>query len=500
MKIGIQNKDIRSVKCDILALNVFEGTIRPAGELSAVDKALKGMISSMISGKDISGGKSSHLLLHTHGKISAKYVLLVGCGKRDEFDLEAVRIYAAEIIKQAKKVKAGIVAAVIPSDAVSGAGPFDACRSFLESAELRDYEFTGYKSDKKNNDRASLEEMILIEHDPSYAKTYKKAADLARICAGAANKARELVNMPSNMLTPKTFASEAKKVCFKSSLRLKVLTSSDIKRIGMGAVWGVAKGSDNEPLVLIIEYQGAGAAAKPTALIGKGVTFDSGGISIKPSKKMHEMKEDMAGAAAVLFSVEAAAKLKIKKNIIGVIPLVENMPSGGALKPGDVIKTLSGKTVEIISTDAEGRLILADAITYAKKLGASRIIDLATLTGACTVCLGDIAAAAIGNDKEFTETVIASAERSGERLWELPLYEEYREYLKSSVADLKNCSDLGKASTSTAAIFLKAFVGDTPWVHVDIAGIASLEREIRFLGKGASGAGVLTVVNYLLYS
>lgn len=500
MKIGISSSDITKVKCDLLSVGIFEGAVKAAGELAAVDKALKGIISSLISGKDISGKRSSTILIHTHGKLPAKYVLVVGSGKREDFDLEGVRLSAAETVKQAKKIKAKTIAAVVPSDGVSGAGPFEACRSFVEAALIQNYEFLGYKTGKDDKDNVSVESLVIAEKDPAYSKTFKKAADLAQICGTAVNSARELVNTPSNMLTPKIFAAAAKAVCSKNALKLKVLDAAQIKKMGMGAIWGVAKGSDHEPVVLTIEYSGAGKNSDAVALVGKGVTFDSGGISIKPSKKMGDMKEDMAGAAAVLFAMEAAAKLSVKKNILAVIPLVENMPSGGALKPGDVIKTLSGKTVEIISTDAEGRLILADAITYAKKLGAAKIIDFATLTGACTTCLGDIAAAAIGNDKEFTETVIAAAEKSGERLWELPLYDEYSEYLKSSMADLKNCSDLGKASTSTGAMFLKEFVGDTPWVHVDIANIASLERDIRFWGKGASGAGVLTAINYLLYS
>jgi leucyl aminopeptidase len=500
MKIDVSGLSPVKINCDLLSLTVFEGTIRPAGELAAVDKALKGVISSLISGKEITGKKDSTVLVHTHGKIPAKYVLISGAGKREEFDLEAARMSAAAAIKQAKKIKAKTVAAVFPADAVSGAGPFEAFRSFAEAALINNYEFAGYKTGAEKDEVFSVTTLSVCEKTPAYVKTFRKALEIARVSAEAVNKARDLVNMPSNMLTPKSFTLEAKKICTVNGLKIKVLDAVLIRKRGMGAIWGVAKGSDHEPAVLVIEYRGGSASSKPVALIGKGVTFDSGGISIKPSKKMGDMKEDMAGAAAVLFSMEAAARLKAKKNIIAVIPLVENMPSGGALKPGDVIKTMSGKTVEIISTDAEGRLILADAITYAKKLGASKIIDFATLTGACTTCLGDIAAAVLGNESEFTKTVINAAERSGERLWEMPLYPEYAKYLKSSVADHKNCSDLGKASTSTAAMFLKEYVGDTPWVHVDIASIASLDRDIRFWGTGATGAGVLTAVNYLLYS
>lgn len=500
MKVGISGPGTQNPKADLLAFNIFEGTFKPAGELAAADRALKGVISSLISSKEITGKKNTNVVLHTHGRLRAKYVLVVGCGKRDEFDLESVRLFASETVKQAKKARAASVAAFFHAGDVSGSSPLDVFRSFAEAAFVREYEFPGYKTGKNKEDVFRISEMTMVQSDPSYIGPCKKALAVAAVCAEAVNKTRDLVNTPSNMLTPRIFSLKAKEVCARNKLSIKVLDAPAIKKMGMGGIWGVGKGSDNPPAVIVIWHKGGSSSSGTTALIGKGVTFDSGGISIKPSKKMGDMKEDMAGAAAVLYSMEAISKLKIKKNILAVIPLVENMPSGKALKPGDVIKTMSGTTVEIISTDAEGRLILADAITYAKKMGASKLVDFATLTGACTTSLGDIAAAALGNDGELVESVINAGGRSGERLWELPLYDEYGEYLKSSVADIKNCSDLGKASTSTAAFFLKDFVGDTPWVHVDIASIASLEREVRFWGKGATGAGVFTAVNYLLFS
>lgn len=498
MKIKVINTDISKVKCDILAVGFFEGTGKLTGRAAEADKMLGGTISSLISGGEITGKLSSSTVIHSKTSHPVRRVLVVGLGKRADLDMDAIRMASCAVIRSAKKVKAKTVATTI-----HGSGDidrFDACRALTEASVLDNYEFKDYKTDKDDEDSEGLEELVVVSDKAADVPGYKKSVFTGQVCADAANKAKDLVNMPSNMLTPKDFVKIARETCSQNRIKLKVLGVPEIKKLGMGALWGVAKGSIHEPAVLVMEYNGGGSGAKPFGLVGKGITFDSGGISIKPSKKMHEMKGDMAGAAAVLFSMEALARLGLKKNVVAVVPLTENMPDGGALKPGDVIKTINGKTVEIISTDAEGRLILADALGYANRLGVSKLMDFATLTGACTVALGDVASAILGNDDEYVESVIASADKSGERLWRLPLYKEYREYLKSSVADMKNCSDLGKASTSTAAIFLKEFVGDTPWVHIDIANTADLDRDVRFYKKGPTGAGVFTAINYLLYS
>lgn len=266
----------------------------------------------------------------------------------------------------------------------------------------------------------------------------------------------------------------------------------------MEAIYAIAKGSKEPAKVVVLQTKDQRPKTKDViALIGKGITFDSGGISLKPSKKLWEMKTDMAGAAAVLEAMKAISLLGIKKNVIAVIPLTENMPDGGALKPGDVVGSLSGKTVEIISTDAEGRMILADAITYAKKLGAAQIVDVATLTGGCVVALGDVASGIMGNDEKLVSRLINSSEKTGEKMWKLPLYKEYKEYLKSEIADIKNSADNGKASPSTGGIFLQLFVEDTPWAHIDIAGTAFLDKGRGYLSEGATGVPVRTLVEFL---
>jgi leucyl aminopeptidase len=265
----------------------------------------------------------------------------------------------------------------------------------------------------------------------------------------------------------------------------------------MGALMSVAKGSDQPPHFVALEYKGAPGSKEKIALIGKGITFDSGGISLKPSKNMDEMKSDMAGAAAVLGTMSLLADLKPKKNVLGLIPLTENMPSGHATKPGDVVTSLSGYTVEVTNTDAEGRMILADAITYAKKHGATKIIDVATLTGGCITALGDAATGIMGNDQALLDEIIKTGNACGQRMWQLPLYDEYKKALKSKVADLKNTSGTGKASPSSGAAFLSKFVGDVPWAHLDIAGTAFLEKGRGYLPEGATGVPVRTLIEFL---
>jgi leucyl aminopeptidase len=279
-------------------------------------------------------------------------------------------------------------------------------------------------------------------------------------------------------------------------LEYQVMGREEIKKKGMDALYNVSKGSDEEPKMIVMKYNGGGSVTY--GLIGKGITFDSGGISLKPSSKLAEMKTDMAGAAAVIEVMRVLSKLKLKVNVIAVIPATENMPGGHAYKPGDIISSLSGKTIEIISTDAEGRLILADAITYAKELGAQKLIDIATLTGGVRVALGDAASGIMGNDQKLVDKLIQSSKATGEKLWQLPLYEEYKNYLKSDNADLLNCTESGgKASTSVGGIFLQRFAGDTPWAHIDIGGTAYLEKGIGYLASGATGYGVRLLAHFL---
>jgi leucyl aminopeptidase len=425
--------------------------------------------------------------------LPVKKIVVVGLGKKEQFDLDAVRTAAAAAVKEARLVKTPKVATIIHGAGAGGLDPEEAAKALVEGAVLGLYTFSGYAKEREGHP-FSVKELILLEVSAVKISAVKRGAELGRIIAEAENHARDLVNTPANRLTPVRFARLALKIARENGLKY---SSFDPQAFGMHALWAVAKGSNEPPRLVALEYRGAPGSKEKIALIGKGITFDSGGISIKPSKKMDEMKSDMAGAAAVLGTMSLLSRLKPKKNVIGILPLTENMPSGHATKPGDVVGSLSGYTIEVTNTDAEGRMVIADAVTFAKKRGATEIIDIATLTGGCIAALGDAATGLMGNDEALLEKFRRLADRSGQRMWPLPLYDEYKEALKSDVADLKNTSGTGKAQPSSGAAFIAKFVGDTPWLHLDIAGTAFLDHGRGYLPKGATGVPVRALIEYL---
>lgn len=497
MKVKVECTLIIEYQCDLLVVNEFEGVKRPGGATGAVDKALGGLISKLSQEGEIDGELGKVTVIHTQGKIPAERVAVVGLGKSEEFGLDEVRVAAASAIRCAKEIKAKKVATIVHGAGIGGRDPKDACQATVEGSILGGYEFKGYLSEKsKISKESKIEELIIIEKDEDKIKPFEKGAEVGEIVAQAENRVRNLVNAPANKITPTYLADYAKKIAKEAGLKCEILNPTEE---GMEALCAIAKGSKEPAKVVVLKSQAVRQSGSPevVALIGKGITFDAGGISLKPSKKLWEMKTDMAGAAVVIETVRALKELGIKKNIIAVIPLCENLPDGGALKPGDVVGSLSGKTIEIISTDAEGRMILADAITYAKKLGATQIIDVATLTGGCVIALGDVASGVMGNDRKSVDQFIRLSDKTGEKMWELPLYKEYKEYLKSEIADLKNCMENGKASPSTGGIFLQSFVEETPWVHLDIAGTAYLDKPRGYLSEGATGIPLRTIVEYL---
>ncbi|MEE8638545.1 MAG: leucyl aminopeptidase, partial [Candidatus Margulisiibacteriota bacterium] len=408
-----------------------------------------------------------------------------------------VRVAQASAIKASQKVKAKRAASIVHGAGVGGLGAQEAAQATVEGALLGEYEFVGYKSEKlkTQNSKFKINEFVIIEKDKKKARVMKEGVRVGEIVASAENRARDLVNAPANKVTPTSLANYARKMAREVGLKCRIL---DPREEGMEAIHAVAKGSREPAKVVVLKTKDQRPKTRDLiALIGKGVTFDAGGISLKPSRKLWAMKMDMAGAAAVIETMRAIAQLKVKKNIFAVIPLAENMPDGGASKPGDVVSSLSGITTEIISTDAEGRMILVDAITYAKQKGAKKIIDCATLTGGCITALGDAASGLMGNDEDLIQGIKNAAKRSGEKVWLLPLYKEYKEYLKSTVADQKNASEGKGASPSVGATFLHRFVKDTPWVHIDIAGTAYLSKGRGCLAEGATGVPVRTLIEFL---
>jgi leucyl aminopeptidase len=468
LKVEVSQAGPSEAGVDVLVAGLFEGDSLP--------EALAGAAGA----GDARPGFKKISLLHPESPARA---LVVGLGKRGDFGAERARVAAALAAQQAAKLEAASIAWLPPD---SGE---EIAEGLVTGTILAAHRFDRFKgSDPEDPQPAALETLRLLAPEDVAG-----AAEAARICAEAQNRARELQSLPANVATPSYLGRRAREV---ASHHQKVTTEVHgrdwLVEKGMGGIVSVSQGSPEEPQLIVLRYAGGGAG--PTlGLVGKGVTFDTGGISIKPSASMHEMKMDMSGAAAVLEAVTAIAELELEVDLVAVIPSTENLPSGTAVKPGDVITQYNGKTVEVNNTDAEGRLILADALAYAVELGAERIVDLATLTGAVLIALGSTYAAVISNDDELAAEVEAAGATSGELVWRLPLHPEFKALMKGTVADLSNLASKRKAGTITAAEFLQEFVGDTPWAHVDIAGTAwDVGRE--YTGNDASGYGVRLLV------
>jgi leucyl aminopeptidase len=443
--------------------------------------------------REFRGAERQLFLLHAVGKLPAQRILLVGLGKRAEFTVEVMR--RAMGLAARKLCDVGIERA-----AVQVRGDVDAMvHAIVEAAILGTYRFRQFKADEDGN-ATTLKALTLCLPKAAELKAARKVVAEAQVIAEATNYARDIGNLPGNIVTPGAMAEYARNLADESGLVCTVLARKELEKGGFGGLLAVGGGSANEPHLIVLEYNGSNNGA-PIALVGKAITFDSGGISIKPSDKMDEMKFDKCGGVAVLGILKAAARLKLPVNIIGVISSAENMPSSTSYRPGDIITSYRGAdkravTIEVLNTDAEGRVVLADALVYARERGATTIIDFATLTGACVVALGTFAAGLLGNNNALQDKIRESADRTGDRVWPLPLWQEYRDKIKSDVADIKNTG--GRyGGAITAAAFLEKYVGQTPWAHLDIAGTAWTTEELPYLTKGATGFGVRLVVDVL---
>jgi leucyl aminopeptidase len=431
-------------------------------------------------------------LFYTQGALPAKRVLLTGLGKKGEFDLEKWRGAASKAGQFIRN--SGIKQFVFPIKKLAGLSENELAESFVTGLVLGVYQYNEFKTLERDKIKEIGEAVLLGEKDEE-TKLIGDGLRAGKIISEAVYMARDLVNGPSNQVTPTVLAEKAQQIARDHGMEIRVLEVSQAEAMGMGAFTAVAKGSQEPGKFITLEYN-KGKGLDTIALVGKGITFDSGGISIKPSEGMERMKDDMSGAAAVLATLQAASELKLPLNLVGVIPATENLPSGKAYKPGDILKTLSGQTVEVISTDAEGRLILSDALTYSLRLKPKAIVDLATLTGACVIALGDYAIGLFGNDESLLKRIEEASGKTGEKVWRLPLWDEYFEYLKSDVADFRNVGTRA-AGAIIGAIFLSKFVEKIPWVHLDIAGPASIEKERPYIPRGGTGAGVRLVVQLL---
>ncbi|MFH1683594.1 MAG: leucyl aminopeptidase [Candidatus Margulisiibacteriota bacterium] len=490
MKIKVEAGSIINVKCDLLVVNLFEGLKVPGGATAAVDKKLDGAIVDLIKSKEITGKLGEVNLIHTQGKLPATQVLVVGLGKASDFELDRVRVAASAAIAEAKRIKAKKVATIVHGAGVGGLKLPESAQALVEGSLIGAYKYKGFAT-IKDDLSFMVDELVIVELSKPKIAAITAGIKVGQIVSESVNNARDLVNAPANHVTPTFIAARAKKI---PGVNVKVLSLAEAKKMGMEAFYSVSKGSKEPAKFIIIKY---GKGKPDIALVGKGITFDAGGISLKPSRNLWEMKIDMSGAAAVLETMRAISKLKVRKNIVGILPCTENMPDGEAQKPGDVVGSLSGKTIEIISTDAEGRMVLADGIGYANKLKVKKIIDVATLTGACVSALGDAASGLMGNDQELVDQLVAAGKRSGEKLWQLPLFEEYKEYSKSKIADIKNTSRQGKAGPSIGGLFLQLFAEDSSWALIDIAGTAFLDKGRGYLSDGATGVMVRTLVELL---
>jgi leucyl aminopeptidase len=478
---------------------------QPAAVLFAFEKerldgpvAFKNLL-RRLGPKEFRGNERQLFLLHTAGKLAPQRVLLVGLGKQKNFTAETLRRAMGLAAKKLRDSGIGRAAVQI-AGGTPGVRTADDCLSaIVEASTLATYRFRQFKPDD-DNDGAELKSLTLCLPARADLKAAKEIVAQAQIVADATNYVREIGNLPGNVVTPRVLADYARMIAKENKLSCTVMAKAELEKLGFGGLLAVGGGSVNEPHLIVLGYKGAGDAA-PIALVGKAITFDSGGISIKSSDKMDEMKFDKCGGVAVLGIMKAVAQLKLPLNILGIISSAENMPSATSYRPGDIVTSYKGPdkrgvSIEVLNTDAEGRIVLGDALAYARERNAQTIVDFATLTGACVVALGSFAAGLLGNDDQLQEKIRASADRTGDRVWPLPLWQEYKDKIKSDVADIKNTG--GRyGGAITAAAFLAKYVGDTPWAHLDIAGTAWTTEELPYLTKGATGFGVRLTIDLL---
>ena len=456
--------------------------------VESADEAVRTAAAGVLSTGEVGGKIFETTLVHNPGKLKAKRLLLLGGGKAKNFSAYELRRLAGAAVRSLKSKNIRTFAFVIPENNLN---PEEAAKAVVEGAFVGNFDPDTYKSDRKDQ---KIDDLTLVARGDQ--GKLQQAIEEARIIGESQNFTRQLVNEPSNRMTPTVLAEHARKMAAEVGIKCDVYSADKIKELKMGAFWSVAQGSDEPPALIVMRYEPAGAPNKPVlGLVGKGITFDTGGISIKPADGMEKMKYDMAGGAAMIGTMRAIALLKPKVKVIGIVCATENMPSGHAQKPGDVQIAMSGKSIEIINTDAEGRLVLADGLYYARQLGCTHLIDAATLTGACVVALGYVNAGVFANDEKMYERFNRALDKAGEKMWRMPLDEEYKEVIRSNIADIVNSGGRWGGAI-TAAVFLKEFAEETPWLHLDIAGTAWMEENKPWIAKGPSGIAVRSLIEF----
>lgn len=495
MDISVVHQPLQDSKADTIVVNLFAGVTSPGGATGAIDQALGGLITELIEAGDITGKAGEVTVLYPRGEITARRVLVVGLGKQSEFSVEGVRNAAGAAATRARSLGAAHVATIVHGAGIGGIATYDAAKATAEGTLLGLYEYDKPVQEPKDPSALSTFEITEISED-KLTDIEDAVADATSIAQGVV-LARDLVNGPANVITPEYLAEVAVELANEYRFAVTVGDREWASQHNMGAFLGVSAGTAREPAFIVLEHKPEGVTGQPLVLVGKGMTFDTGGISIKPSAGMQNMISDMGGAAAVLGAMKAVGELSLDRHVIGIAACTENMPDGAAYRPGDVLTAMNGKTIEITNTDAEGRLVLADALAYAAQFEPAAVVDLATLTGAAVGALGeDTAAAVFSNDADVLANVKAAADRTFERVWELPLYEEFTKAMESDVADLKNSSATRWGGASTGAAFLQEFVS-YPWVHLDIAPMAYSSKNRGYIPKGGTGYGVRLLVEWL---
>jgi leucyl aminopeptidase len=494
VQIMLESKPFAGIETEALVSYLFEETDPVQGRVAEIDESSGGLLRRLAKSRELTGKLLEFTLVHAPAGLRAARLLLVGAGKREQWNSATLRKVAGAALRYLKSRSVRNFAMLVRE----GEATEESAQVIVEGALCADFESDKYKTDKKNDKRT--ESAFIAGYSDAERARGERGVAKGRVIADSQNFARDLINEPSNKLTPSILAQKAEVMAKASGLTVEILDEKKIADLKMGALLSVAQGSIEPPRMIVITYNPP--SAKPGApvigLVGKAVTFDTGGISIKPSEGMEKMKYDMAGGATMIGVMRALATLKPAVKVICVVPSTENMPGGRAQKPGDIQTAMSGKTIEVLNTDAEGRLILADGVHYAKQLGATHLIDAATLTGAIVVALAGVNVGVFGSDQAFTDKLLASAKAAGEKMWQMPIDEEYREFIKGTVADIQNISSGKGGGATIGAMFIKEFTGDSPWIHLDIAGTAWNDDAKPWLAKGPTGVGLRTLVHLIM--
>ena len=494
MQITLVTQPFAAIETDALVSYVFEETDLVQGRIAEIDRAAGGLLRKLAKSGELTGKMLEFTLLHAPAGLKAARLLLVGVGKREQYSIAALRKVAGAALRHLKARSVKNLAFLVRE----GHAAEESVQAIAEGVLAGNFETDKYKTEKKND--KNIETVLLVGSSDAERAAAEKGLSKGRIIAEAQNFTRDLVNEPSNKLTPRILAEKAEAMAKGAGLSVEILDEKKIADLKMGALLSVAQGGPEPPRVIVVTYTPANLkpGAPVIGLVGKAITFDTGGISIKPADGMEKMKYDMAGGATMLGVMRALAALKPSVKVICVVPSSENMPGGKAQKPGDIQTAMSGKTIEVLNTDAEGRLVLADGVHYAKQLGATYLVDAATLTGAIVVALANVNVGVFGSDQPFTDRLLASSKAVGEKMWQMPIDDDYREFIKGTVADIQNIGSGKGGGAIAGAMFIKEFTGDTPWIHLDIAGTAWNDDAKPWLAKGPTGVALRTLIHLVL--